>query len=407
MPRLAVATLVTLLVLSGSLTVHAQNQTDRRLWGIWKEVTLNGTPSADDYEYDSVLVLTPMGDWFEQLLEGSPSGTYTADGQQLTLNGVSTYIETTSFSQTVRYEFVGDHLRTYDLDVQGYVQDFEKLESFTTLDFVHCPSSIPSKMIIGANAAKTNRDDTPTPLHARPTQSSEVLGAVPDAFGFLVVGEPVCAEGYTWWPVSSGFSKTADGSEQLAWVAEGADDNSIAPAFALDTSLLPATQAGSVDTLLKEAALQLSAAYYAPGEYQLVEALARAVSSGNLVDDLAKTQVILKDASVLVLSGKLPLPDANDFIKPDDPLELVCFNAPLASFGDTTKIDDGSGVTVACLVWDTTTLSVARGPIVGGVYFMAQHLLDPAWIIERFAEPVNDWADTYPLDRFARALNPT
>jgi hypothetical protein len=402
-----VSPILTIFLLLFLTPVLAQDQTDSRLWGIWKQVSANGHSTIGD-GFDILQMFTPTGAWGVQYIEGISYGDYTATDGVIYLNGTSEYAERVDWSDAIRYEYTGRHLRLYDFAGDGMVEEYERITRFTALGFIHCPASVKSTMFVGAYGHVAYTDGSSSRVRSDPGLSSEVLELLDEGAGFLVVGEPACADGYTWWPINSNPYNPGSGrdnSTRSGWIAEGADGVAfIEPIGWVDRSLLRQNVSGDVDELMQEAAEQLGATYYAPGEYPLIESLARAIASGSLAEEFPKTYDIVNAGALFVLTGDLQIPN-----KPEElanPVELICFNALLSDFEITPEIDDGSGVTIVCLLWDTAKVTGKSGIVIGGLYFMVQNLLNPKWIIDRVTDPINEWAGSFPMTRFICAIKP-
>ncbi len=120
--------------------------------------------------------------------------------------------------------------------VIGYLNDTgENLSSFTRLIFapigaesvapitdsaptIQCPGAQVSRLAIGDTARVT--PGVPNTLRADASTSSTALGSIPGGDMFIVIGGPLCAEGFAWYQVNYNgiIGWTAEGNASEYWV---------------------------------------------------------------------------------------------------------------------------------------------------------------------------------------------
>ncbi len=74
-----------------------------------------------------------------------------------------------------------------------------------------CPDNLPPRLIAGQSGR--NISGSPNNMRAEARTSAERLTQIPDGATFVVLGGPVCGEGYTWWQV--------DYNGVVGWTVEG------------------------------------------------------------------------------------------------------------------------------------------------------------------------------------------
>ena len=93
-----------------------------------------------------------------------------------------------------------------------------------------CDDSVP---LVEAERGAENISDTPTLIREEPTTTADVQAEIPVGGRFRVLGEPVCSEGWTWYPVAfnlieneGDFMPTDNVNITFGWTVGGAQDGS-------------------------------------------------------------------------------------------------------------------------------------------------------------------------------------
>lgn len=368
-----------------STTVTQAAETDQRLWGVWRD--------KNNIDFESLMTFTPNGSWGQELMEGIFYGSYSANGVQLTVNVTATYGETVHWTDVNNYEFIGNTLRIYNV-TDGY-GEFELITRFTGFGFIHCPATVSSNMFVGAYGHVTYTDGRSSRERAAPGTSSKVITQLPEGAGFLVVGDPQCADGITWWPINDNpYNPGSPGSNNVVtgWIGEG--ENGVAyiePIGWIDRSILRTTTPTESD-VVQNLASQTGAQVFSPGTYKHIEEAARAFADGTTGDRLSKVMTILQNGYLIVV--KADLPNINN------PVEVVCTAATLSDFGIIPET--GSEPVLVCAFMDEVSYVKIAGPVAGSLFFVAQQLLTPGKVIDPYiVDPINRWADSRPITRFA------
>jgi hypothetical protein len=378
--------LVVLFSVCGVSWVFAQ-ETDQNLWGIWK--------LTDQYapDYNIFMIFTPNGSWGSQNIEGLFYGRYAANGSYLVVNATIEYSDIGKWDQTFQYQVMGNNLHLSD--DSGTFQDYVKVTTFTGFGFIHCPSTVVSNMFVGSYGHVAYTDGRASRERSAPGTSAKVIAQLPEGAIFLVVGEPQCANDITWWPINDNpYNPGTPGSNNIVtgWIGEG--ENGVAyiePIGWIDRSILRTTTPSESD-VVQNLASQTGAQVYSPGTYKHIEEAARAFVDGTTGDRLSKVMTILQNGYLVVVKADLP--------NISNPVEVVCTAATLSDFGIIP--DTGSEPVLVCAFMDEVSYIKIAGPVAGSLFFIAQQLLTPGKVIDPYiVDPINIWADSRPITRFA------
>lgn len=100
-------------------------------------------------------------------------------------------------------------------------------------DQAECSDVLPTRLTVNAGARVTFTDGTP--LNLRDAAAGNKIGELPEGTALSVIGEPVCLDGYRWYPVLVGDSING-------WAAEvGTGDYFLEPLAQLDLNAQPTT----------------------------------------------------------------------------------------------------------------------------------------------------------------------
>lgn len=381
--------LVVLFSVCGLSSVFAQ-QTDQNLWGIWK---LSTEYTSD---FDTLILFTPNGSWGVQYVEGLTYGTYQANGSYILVNATTVYSETAHWQNSFQYEVNGNRLRIYDFN--GPVQDYIKVTTFTGFGFIHCPSTVPSNMFVGAYGHVTYTNGTPSRVRSAPGLSGTIINHLEEGAMFLVVGEPICSDGYTWWPIEA----PPDNSGTVpftttGYIAEG--ENGVAyiePVGLIETSLVQYYQSENLVTNLSELAQMSGATLYGPGQYPYIDELSRSLATGEASGVLSSIYGFVDSSYELVKDVNLG----------GSPIHIICMATSLAGTKLVPAIasDETSGF--VCFAFDVAKNVVTFNPVGLTITVALELLSHPDRYIDPWLDPVNRWADSRPITRFVCWITP-
>jgi len=94
----------------------------------------------------------------------------------------------------------------------------EPIPSETPAEESFCPEAMEMRMVVGKRGKVTFGDPRRVRLRLEPSTSAGVLRLLNLGTEFLVIGGPVCADGFVWWEIEFG-------SYSGYWVAEGENEN--------------------------------------------------------------------------------------------------------------------------------------------------------------------------------------
>ena len=203
--RMVFAFLSVLIVIGLNLRfVHAQNG-ESALWGIWENV--------DPTAFRWGLEFTPSGFISTGITEMYASGTYTADSTTIHVDQYQIMMGgNANVHADYHYEISDGTLRLTD---QYGTESFKKVASIAPSDYKSCSGNPPSRMIVGYAGLLAFTDGTTTNLRSEASTGAKILWKMSEGLPFMVIGGPVCNQGYTWWQIRVG-EPSMDG-----WVAEG------------------------------------------------------------------------------------------------------------------------------------------------------------------------------------------
>ncbi len=369
MSKHSLVVIVWILIFRAALPAAA-SESDDRLWGIWKKV--------DGVGFDSYLIFTPNGAWGLTWIEGLIYGTYSTSSDVLQVNMTVRYAETTHSVVNWSYEVVGDMLTVNDDD--GMFGDHQLVTKFTEAAFSQCPDSVTNNLFVGAYGQIAFTDGRASRLRDAPGVNGVVIDGLAEGRLFVVTGEPVCADGFTWWPIHTNPKNPGSGSGTnnvtTGWIAEGDSESAfIEPVGWIDVFLLsgsPRTTPQALESLAEVNEAQ----FYRPGEYPFAEAIGQALESGEAAGDNIRDLI---DSSFLIVK---------DTTLDDNPAQIVCMarsdtQIDVAAAGDETTGFD-------CLIFDLTDLAILREPMSLTIPVMIEILSYPKTPIDPWRDSKND-----------------
>jgi|GEM_PF-5395877 len=376
-------------LLIGHSTLYAQDPpTDPRLWGVWKSTYEGG--GFPTYQF-----FTPNGAWGLQHIEGLIYGQYTASGDVFTINGTVEYQTINTWTEERAYQFSGNTLRMFQAGSATW-EDFEQLIGFTGFGFIHCPATVESNMFVGAYGHVTYTDGTASRERAEPSLNGAVVKQLPEGYLFLVVGEPQCADGITWWPINDQPTNPGTPSNNniiTGWIGEGEDGVAyIEPIGWIDVSLIR-PDISSESEVMSVMAGETGSTLYSPGSYPYRDQVAQALSSNELADIYPAIVDFVDTAIILVKEGTGP-----------NPVDIACMFVSADDFWNQAALEKGS--VVGCAVLDAQSHVAAFG-FAGPFFYVAKQLMVPSNLIDPIVvDPVNAWADSRPITRFVCWVRP-
>ncbi len=381
--------LVIVLSICGVSQTLAQ-ETDQNLWGIWK-IFEQSAP-----EFNVFMIFTPNGSWGFQNIEGLFYGRYVANGSYLVVDGTFEYSDIGDWNETMEYELRGDKLRI--IYESGNVQDFVKVTTFTAFGFIHCPSTVTSNMFVGSYGHVTYTNGTPSRVRSAPGLSGVIIDRLDEGALFLVTGDPVCSDGYTWWPIDAHPKNPGTGPYRTTgYIAEG--ENGVAyiePVGWIETTLVPYYQSENLVTNLSKLAQMSGATLYGPGQYPYIDELSRSIATGEASGVLASIYGFVDSSYELVKDVNLG----------GSPIHIICMATSLAG----TKLvpamasDETSGF--VCFAFDVAKNVVTFNPVGLTITVALELLSHPDRYIDPWLDPVNRWADSRPITRFVCWITP-
>jgi hypothetical protein len=125
-------------------------------------------------------------------------------------------------------------------------------------DTVVCPGALPSRLVIGEQGKVT--PGAGKNVRSEPSTGAELVGQIPGEDTFYVNDGPVCADGYTWWMVSS--------NEVYGWTVEGDNEDYWLEPYP------PVFTAGGTDIAMDNVAFSFDPALGTGVEIRLYDAVA-------------------------------------------------------------------------------------------------------------------------------------
>lgn len=348
-----VLTLILISFLSPLATEVSAEET-HQLLGVWLIDDVDGY-----YPGLAIIGFYPDNEFVALFGEGSAEGHYQLSESTLSLRGSFTYAEARDYNETFDYSRFGNIL---------WLNDRSYIKLATLEPRIDCPGKLPSRVQPGVIAQTTYTDGTSTRLRSAPSTDAAIVKMVPEGAKFVVIDGPFCDQTFSYWQIH-------DSEGDIGWIAEGSDYYFIEPLFEIDslgdTPLQVLTSTGATS--------------YPPGQYPHSSELTSALhefTSGTV--DLGELYIFSKQTNINGLDLVCALLDAQSI-------------TALVSEGIIPEPSETSNT--ICLVVDVVTWAIEGTPIVGGIFIMAEILLNPDNYIDPWLDPVNQFAWSFPMTR--------
>lgn len=205
---MAIFTLTSFGTANAQETLWFGSFTDPRSWGIWQ-----GNWNWGWAEDSAMMIIFPDGSYV--IRTGSDLSREDTSISNPLAPGTPGWVPNSAWID-VSYRFEDPTTMVINSSTSygtGTFSTFWKIRQFIPEEQQLCPT-INSWMVPGM-AGGVTEVGTPMNLRSEPTTSSAILEELDTAEQFWVIGDPTCAEGYTWWFVESLVTG------QSGWLAEG------------------------------------------------------------------------------------------------------------------------------------------------------------------------------------------